>query len=474
MSALYNKGMKDIFDILYATAEGNTPDKPAEEKKEDVDVKKLRDKFYEIYFYQVKLRDGLLGEFSSDGKYSIKDTKILEALLSLPKHLDLKENNIVYASTKVGNHVLNFEIDLDIVETYCTATIRIVETERRAEESIVHKQEIGKLVEMYSPMFEQNALLEWNVLKEPVEIGNDNLFFKLFADFEREENMYKELFDIWAQIYLLKYLDMLDAFGENGFEVKAGYRSIYEKLFEKFPGIAQDYTRLKLILDGLMLKYPGLLESILASSPEVIRSYIESLNRARGIDVIRRVEPRDTLEPKKPDAKKKEETKAKKKPAKKKDAGKGGKGKGDKDKPKKDDKKKGGGGVLLAPPRENAKIDSFRRESEPVDVNPLHKGTKIPVMNRKPETEENQSHAKPIILDSDEDDEEMEVKIVDLEDENDQIINEESEEKEKVLGEESDRFVDEESEEKEKEINKDSDKEIEREMDNEEGLSIGG
>ena len=100
---------------------------PKEEKKEEIKIdQKVKEDFLEVLYYQTKQRDGLLGEFALDGTYSIKNEKILESLVSLPKVLQEKTDNIVYATTKVGKYFLNFKVELDISESYCSAKLFII------------------------------------------------------------------------------------------------------------------------------------------------------------------------------------------------------------------------------------------------------------------------------------------------------------------------------------------------------------
>ena len=62
--------------------------KPEAAQMSPADVQK---DYLNILYYQAKQRNNLLGEFSSDGKYAIKDEKILQELVLLPKKFDEKK-----------------------------------------------------------------------------------------------------------------------------------------------------------------------------------------------------------------------------------------------------------------------------------------------------------------------------------------------------------------------------------------------
>ena len=76
-----------------------------------------------------------------------------------------------------------------------------------------------------------------------------------------------------AQVYLLKMLKILETSGEKGKAVAEEYKAILEKLLSEDPGIAQDSTRLKGILDALILKHDAFDEIIAAGGADVLKGY---------------------------------------------------------------------------------------------------------------------------------------------------------------------------------------------------------
>jgi len=246
---LYNIGMrKKKTNSSHLTAE--EPKKPS-----TVDVKKVESDFKSVLYYQAKQRDNLLGEFSSDGKYKLSDEKIIQELISIPKKFEEKVDNVVYASTKMDSFVLNFKIDLDISESYCNATLFLIEVEHGVEKDIKHTTELANVVEIYSPKFKDNVYKIWNVHIDS-EVYSKNDFLYEYLHFQNEEFMFnRELTEILSQLYLVRMLKLLDNCGELGEKIKLDYKILVEKILNSDASITQDNTRLKRLLDSVIIKH---------------------------------------------------------------------------------------------------------------------------------------------------------------------------------------------------------------------------
>lgn len=256
---------------------------PKEEKKEEIKIdQKVKEDFLEVLYYQTKQRDGLLGEFALDGTYSIKNEKILESLVSLPKVLQEKTDNIVYATTKVGKYFLNFKVELDISESYCSAKLFIIEIEHKLDESIKHIQQLAEEVEIYSPLFTENVFKLWNIVRTPVELDKREFVVSYLELQERNELFMKELSDILAELYLIRMLETLQNCGEVGEKTFLDYKMMIEKLSKDNPGFMLDKLQLKAVLDGVILKNKALDLVMSKGGAEIMKMYADPINRLRG------------------------------------------------------------------------------------------------------------------------------------------------------------------------------------------------
>ena len=168
-----------------------------------VDYAAIKEAYLDVYYYQLKQANGLLGEFSHDGKYQLKDEKIIQALLALPKQFQEKENDVVRAATKLGKNILNFKVDLDLAESYCSARLFFYEIEHSIDgEDIKHETELDYLVDIYSPHFVAYVYKKWNIHTSPVEIDKDNPVLKYLASQERDFAFAQELSELLSQVYL--------------------------------------------------------------------------------------------------------------------------------------------------------------------------------------------------------------------------------------------------------------------------------
>lgn len=215
--------------------------------------------YLNILYYQAKQRNNLLGEFSSDGKYAIKDEKILQELVLLPKKFDEKKDNVVYASTKIEDEiVLNFKLEFEMSESFCRGVLSIIETEQNVQENIKHVTKLDEYKDIYSPKFKEDMYKRWKVYFDE-EVYDKNDYIYSILHMQHEEYLFnKELTEILSQLYMVRLLKLLDNSGEVGEKIKAEYKFLVEKLMQQDPSIMQDNTRLKLVLDSIIIKNKAL------------------------------------------------------------------------------------------------------------------------------------------------------------------------------------------------------------------------
>ena len=288
----------------------------------NIDADKVKKEYLNVLLYQRKQRNNLLGEFFPDGSYKISNTKILEALIVLPKKFDDKNNNIVYASTKIDDVVLNFRIEFDISETYCNANLSIIEIENGVEEDVKHVTNLDSFVDVYSPKFKENVYSRWKVYFDE-EVYEKDEYIKNYLLRQKNEFVFnRELTEILSQLYLVRMLKFLDGCGELGEKLKLQYKLMIEKIMQTDSSINQDNTRLKIVLDYVISKIKALPELLkIEEAKTIFLGYSTPIQRIRDKATTPRVTEVAEL-PKKQE--KKEEKKAA--PTKSKGKAKGGGG----------------------------------------------------------------------------------------------------------------------------------------------------
>lgn len=308
-----------------ASAPAAQPSAPATEPA--VDVEKVKNEYLKVFYYQTKIKDGLLGTFSADGKYKITNDQILQDLVNIPKKFEEKDGDNYYSSAKVGNHVLNFKVVLDISESYCNAHLSLIEVEHGLEEDIKHVTELGDIVEPYSPKFKENVYKAWNIHLQEEEYEKNDFIYSYMHSQTEDYNFSIELTEVLSQLYLAKLLKLLEGCGELGAKIKALYMELIEKLAQKDPSIRLDNTRMKNILDRLMLSHKAF-EMLLANkdAAAALAGYSGPLSRVLVRDGVVHVEKKEAKKEEKP-AEKKADAPAKKKGGKSKGGG-GGSGGG--------------------------------------------------------------------------------------------------------------------------------------------------
>jgi len=279
-----------------------------------LDPDKTRKEFEEIFNYQRKQRNNLLGVFGAGGTYKIENQEILKQLIEVPKKFDEKQDNVVRASAKLGTFVLNFKLEFEIKEDFCQAKLLLIETEHLTEENVKHITELASDINIYSPTYQQTIFQQWNVYKEE-EVREKNDFLHNYLRLQEEEFLFnRELTEVLSQLYLVRMLKILDECGELGAKAKAEYQRILEMLLAKDPSLAGDATRLKILLDEIIRKHK-LMPEILKhkDAAATLNGYSNPIKNMRDKNFA----PTTNEKVSQPE-KKKEEKKEEKKPAKKK------------------------------------------------------------------------------------------------------------------------------------------------------------
>lgn len=292
-------------------------------QEKNPNAEKIIREFEQVSQYQATRENLLLGKFSADGKYTLDDEALLQDLVLMPKVLQERVDNVVYAYTKYKGYNLNFKVELDISESYCQAELYLIEIEHKIEEDVKHLTSLGNFVEIYSPGFKDNVYKAWNINLQETPLDKDSVVFDKMKELEGEYNFNKELVEILSQLYIVRLLKLLDNCGTLGLKIQGDYRALVEELIRKDPSLAQDHTRLKQILDKMIAKHNGF-DTILSmkGGAEVLKDYAEPIDRVRGKNGPILVEGGGEKEEKKSEEKK--ATQTKEEPKKKKAKAKGG------------------------------------------------------------------------------------------------------------------------------------------------------
>ncbi len=254
----------------------------AKQSSAEIDPNKVKENYLEILYYQIKQKNGLLGNFDNEGKYKISDPKIIESLLKVPKHFGEKVDNVIYASAKKGSVVLNFKIELDNNPDFSSATLYLIEIEHGIEEDVKHLTQIDKYLNIYSPTFRDEVFKEWKIWTDDDVFEKDDYLFE-YLRFQEEELLFnRELTEILAQLYLVRILKLLEMSGELGQKILQEYKLLIEKLQAGDPGFSQSNTNLKSVLDYVLIKHNAIGEIIKTQgAPAVISAYANPLKRIK-------------------------------------------------------------------------------------------------------------------------------------------------------------------------------------------------
>ena len=248
----------------------------------EIDPNKVKENYLEILYYQIKQKNGLLGNFDNAGKYKISDPKIIESLLRVPKHFGEKVDNVIYASAKKGSVVLNFKVELDLNPDFSSATLYLIEIEHGIEEDVKHLTEIDKYLNIYSPTFRDEVFKEWKIWTDDDVYEKDDYLFE-YLRFQEEELLFnRELTEILAQLYLVRILKLLEMSGELGQKILQEYKLLIEKLQAVDPSFSQSHANLKAVLDYVLVKNNAMGEIVKTQgAPAVISAYANPLKRIK-------------------------------------------------------------------------------------------------------------------------------------------------------------------------------------------------
>jgi len=328
------------IDVSYlADTPGDTS-----QPEQAIDIGKLKEDYLKIYYLQNKQKNNLLGSFSQDGKYVFDDKLLIDCLLSIPKHLDEKDNDVYYVSKKIGTFLLKFKIVFYMDPGFCKSEIYLIETEEKTEENVKHLTKLDENESVYQTLYKEEMFTYWNIYRDEDYVQKDEDERKILDYLKNQEKDYdfnRELTEILAQLYVLRLLAALDGCGEIGQKLKAEYKLLIEKIMLSDPSISQDYTRMKAILDEIIQRNNAMDE--IMKNPEVAKAMQTFSAPITRIYNKENAPTREAIPVKKEQSapeKKAQPSSASKPKSKPKEKSGGEKDKGGGDKKKKEDKKK--------------------------------------------------------------------------------------------------------------------------------------
>ncbi len=268
-----------------------------------LDAEKVEREYLDILNFERKQRNNLLGTF--DGKeYKIADN-IKEALIKTPKQFGEVDGNVVRASTRLGEFILNFRIDLEIDESFCKARLFIIEMESSFDESIKHETFLDEVLEVYSPQFRAHIFERWNIKRDESTIEKDETLRNLLH-FQREEFLFsRELYDLLGQLYVVRILALLDRLGDKGAKIRLDFKLLLGKYFERGMDLSRDFATQKRLLDILLIK-SGMLAEIAkdGEGATILKGYLTPIKNIRDKTFTTTVEAKKDKKPEKKEDKK--------------------------------------------------------------------------------------------------------------------------------------------------------------------------
>lgn len=251
---MYNKHMsrrrKERKEKNFAVADNSQSISAS--KATNLDAKQVMQKFEAVVRVQRKQKNNLLGSFNGE-KYEISDD-MKEKLIALPKKFDRIEDNTLYCATVFDTFVLNFKIEMDISESYCTGKLFIIEIEQGIDEDIKHVTQLAEIVEPYKFEFRDELCQKWNVVYVDAPLEKEDPVNRYLRLQNEEFLFYRELTEILSQLYFLRMLSLLDKLGENGAKVKADFKLSMEKFLKADPSLSQNFTFQMELLNNLINK----------------------------------------------------------------------------------------------------------------------------------------------------------------------------------------------------------------------------
>lgn len=262
------------------------------EKPSNLDMQKIEKDFMEIIYRQKKQRNNLLGTFVG-GQYKLDDETILQKLIEIPKKVEETDKNVVYLSQKLNDfYVLNFKIELDISESYCTAKLFFFETENSFQENEKYTTLLDEQVAPYSPSFVQDMLKLWHAYynEDPFEIDD---YILSYLEIQRKDfEFVREINDILSQLYILRMLKLLEGLGEDGKKLQAAFNLEIEKISLKNPDIHNNFTLQKVILDKVLQKNKGFVVVLKTEEgKQILNDYYTPLKNIQDKTIPAAVEP---------------------------------------------------------------------------------------------------------------------------------------------------------------------------------------
>ena len=375
---LYNVSMrkkKAKDELVFGITSGDQPS----QSPESLEAQQIKQQYLEIMFFQAKQRNNLLGEFDADGNYKLSNEKLINGLLLAPKKFEEKVDETAYVSATLNEFVLNFKIEFEISEGYSKAQLFLIEVEHRADEDVKHTTKLDELVAVYSAQFREEVYKKWRVyFEENIYEMSDDIY--KYLHMQEEEMLFsRELTEILAQLYLTKMLTLLDNFGELGQKIKYEYKQLLEKQLEKDPNLNQNYTKLKFLLDRVMIKNHAFDELCKNKDARlVMTSFLTPLKRVKDkappdLTKLAKKKAQEKTSNKAPEKAEKKEAKAKPKKAAKasvKSSAKKAKPAGGK---KDKEKKSGGGGGGAFVFVEQPKVEASTSKTQPKEnLKPFH------------------------------------------------------------------------------------------------------
>lgn len=252
---LYNHNMgKKRKHTAKSFAAVGKPEKSIVPEKPALDAGKVQNEYLKLYYLQKKRENLLLGDFSADGSYKISDERFLKELKEVPKKFEEKIDNVVYANAILGSHILRFKIEFNVKPDFCTSVLSFIEIEQGVEEDVKHVTILENNLDVYSPKYHEEMYAKWKVYFDE-EIYDKSDFLLNYLKKREEEFLFgAELVEVLSQLYLVRMLKFLDSFGEKGLKLKQEYKLLVEKLSKNDLSILQNYTKLKKVLDGILIK----------------------------------------------------------------------------------------------------------------------------------------------------------------------------------------------------------------------------
>lgn len=262
--------------------------------------------YFKLRALEEKYLHTLLGEFTSEGKYSLAGN-IKKLLVSVKKNITEVLEDGYIAISEIKHLTLNFKVQFWRAEDQGVANLYFIEnTEKGAIQSFV-AQYIGIFDDEFLVRVKKVFNLESGV-EEYINEASEELD-KLIAEIERKRSEREYIIEMHSEFLVT---DMMEALKNGGDKNKAIYRKILKE-FEarkEAPSKNNMFRDLRLSLEK-MIENAGGMSEIIAEAPEIVKIISAYSKQVREFDAIN--EKLDKMpEPyAKPNAKTAEKAKAK-------------------------------------------------------------------------------------------------------------------------------------------------------------------